>query len=233
MGDNLFKFSLRELRRRIEMPSKVMPLKQSMELLHKYRIPCAEYRIVKSLESALKAADRIGYPVAMKYLSKDIMHKTEVGAVKANIKDSEELKNTWEDMKTRLKGAKFQGMMVQDMAYGREIIIGGKRDKQFGPTVLFGLGGIFVEVLEDISVRVAPIRTRDAYEMMEEIRGYPVLAGARGEEPSDLEAIARTLVKVADMLDDHREIVEMDVNPLFVGKKGEGVRGVDFRIIVG
>lgn len=199
---------------------RAVPLAECVRLLHRYRVPFADYRIVRTKEEAVRAAREIGYPVVMKYLSADILHKTEKGVVKTALDDDWAVRDAWNEIQRNAGKARFDGMMVQKQIDGVELIVGGKMDPQFGPIVLFGLGGIFVEIIRDFSVRVAPVSKRQALEMIREIRGYPVLAGARGRPPIAIDELARVIVAVSRLHVDYPEIVELDINPLFANPKG-------------
>jgi len=207
----------------------LLPMKDGFRLLEKYGIPTAKFELCRDAGAAAKAAARIGYPVALKLDSPDIIHKTEKGAVIPNIKDEKALRAAVAVLLRRAGKAKVRGIIVQEHCGGKEIIIGGTDDPQFGDVVLFGLGGVFVEVLKDFSVRVTPIARRDAESMVKEIRGYAILAGARGEKPVNIKAIADTLLKVSRMVEKERRIKELDINPLFVDE--HGVKAVDVRVI--
>ena len=207
----------------------MLSMREGFELLEKYGIPTAKFIVAKDSDSAAKAAEKIGYPVTVKLDSKDIVHKTEKGAVVANIADEKSLRAALKGMHRRAGKAKIDGIIVQENCTGKEIIIGGADDPQFGDVVLFGLGGIFVEVLKDVSIRATPITKRDAKKMLKEINGYPILAGARGEKPVNLNALVETIMKVSKMVDKERKIKELDINPLFVDEKG--VKAADVRVI--
>lgn len=207
----------------------MLSMQQGFKLLEKYKIPTAKFLIVKDEESAVKAAKKLGYPVAVKIDSPDIIHKTEKGVVAANLKNEKELRSGVRKVLRKARRAKVAGIIVQEHCNGKEIIIGGTDDSQFGDVVLFGLGGIFVEVLKDVSVRVTPISKRDAEKMVKEIRGYPILAGARGEKAVNIKTIVETILKISKMVDKEKQIKELDINPLFVDEKG--VKAADVRVI--
>lgn len=189
--------------------------------------------LATSADEALAIALQIGYPVAMKISSPDISHKSDVGGVVLNVK-REEVRTTYAELmaliKKKVPNAKIEGVLVQQMApSGHETIVGLKKDAQFGHALMFGLGGIFVEVYKDVSFRVVPIEKSDALDMIEEIKGYPILKGIRGRKPVDIEAIARVLVSVSDMAE-KENIIELDINPLVVSEKG--AIAVDARAMV-
>jgi acetyltransferase len=204
--------------------SRLMEASGVFRLLSEHQVPVAPWTTVKTLDEGLKAADRIGYPVVLKVSSPAILHKTEAKALRLNIKDGREFGEAFRDM----NGDEF---LIQKMVPpGTEVIIGGKRDREFGPVVLFGLGGVFVEVLRDAAMRVVPIGEVEAREMVDEIRGAPVLKGARGKTPSDIDALVQCLCRVSTLLADHPEIVNIDMNPLIVYEKGRGCVAVDAKI---
>jgi len=207
----------------------MLSMQHGFKLLERYGIPTAKFIAAKDSASAVKAAGKIGYPVAVKIDSPDIIHKTDRGVVVSGIKNEKELRAALGKILHRAGKARIRGIIVQEYCGGREIIIGGADDPQFGDIVLFGLGGIFVEVLKDVSMRVTPITKRDAKKMVREIRDYPLLAGVRGEKPVDMEAIVNTILKVSKMVEHEQQIKELDINPLFVDRKG--IKAADIRVI--
>jgi acyl-CoA synthetase (NDP forming) len=206
---------------------------QSKELLALYGIPITKETVAVSEAQAVEAADGIGYPVAVKLDSPDILHKTEAGGLKLNIKTVAELKTAYRQVMENARRynpkARINGALIQEMVSGgTEVIIGVNNDPQFGPTVMFGLGGIFVEILKDVSLRVAPLGLEDALEMIREIKGYKILSGARGRAKADISSIADTLVRVSRLaLDLETHLSELDINPLLVLPEGRGVRVAD------
>ena len=211
---------------------------EAKQVLKAYGLPVPEEKLAKTLDEALKYAEEIGYPVALKLMSPQILHKSDARVVLLNIKSPEELKQKWEEIHENARryrpDAEILGVLVAPMLKpGREVIIGVTEDPQFGHAIMFGLGGIFVEVLKDVTFRIIPITERDARKMVREIKGYPILAGARGEEPADIDAIVSMLLKVSELVDDLRDYIkEMDLNPVFVYEKGKGAVVVDARIIL-
>jgi acyl-CoA synthetase (NDP forming) len=190
-----------------------------------------------TVEEARSAAEEIGYPVAMKIVAEQISHKSDVGGVQLNLRSGAAVAEAFEDMMSSIQQAypeaELDGVLVQPMASrGRELILGGRHDPQFGPVVLVGLGGIFVEIFEESQVRVAPLSQRTAKEMLENLRGYQILAGARGHKPVDLDSVVETLLRLSQLLVDFPEIKELDINPLRVFHAGEGCSALDARIIV-
>ncbi len=175
--------------------------------------------------------------MALKIISDDISHKSDAGGLVLNIPDAQALERAYTTMLEKLKRdlpqAKLEGVLLQPMvSEGRELILGGRQDPQFGPVVLVGMGGIFVEILNEVSLRVAPITERDAWEMIEELRGVKVLKGARGEQASDLQAVVQALLRLSQLLVDQPQIKEVDINPLRVFGEGEGCRALDARMIL-
>jgi acetyltransferase len=206
-------------------------------VLQAYGFAVPESYLAQSAEEAADYAQKIGFPVVMKIISPDILHKSDIGGVRVGINDRQEVADAFDLMLLRARryapDAAIRGVFVQEMVRsGREVILGSTRDPQFGPLVMFGLGGIYVEVLKDVSFRVAPFGKKHAHRMIEEIRSAPLLRGARGERPSDIEAIADSLLIVSQMVTDFPEIVEMDINPLKVGELGSDAVAVDARITI-
>lgn len=206
---------------------------ECLSALEKYGISVADSAIAITREEAVAAADSIGYPVVMKIMSSEISHKTDVGGVRTGINDADEVRIVYDSMMHRIHryvpDARIKGVLIQKMLEGgREVILGMNRDTQFGPVLMFGLGGISVEVLKDVAFRIAPITEKDADDMIKEIRAYPMLLGIRGEEPSDIGAIKETLLRFSKFCTDFPEITEIDINPLLVFKKG--CAAVDIRL---
>jgi acetate---CoA ligase (ADP-forming) len=202
-------------------------------LLAQYGIPVTREELATSSEQALAAARRIGYPVALKVQSPDIPHKTEARAVRLALATDQEIASAYDEVLANAlayrKDARIEGVLVQEMAgKGIEAILGAVNDPLFGPAVMFGLGGIFAEVLRDVAFRLAPLTLSEARRMVEEIKGYPVLAGARGRAAADLDALADALVRLsAAAIDLGENFSELDVNPVFVYDKGKGVKAAD------
>ncbi len=183
----------------------------------------------------MKFSDEIGYPIVLKILSPDIIHKSDVGGVILNLNNHKEIRNAYKELLANVKGhkpdAKITGIFVQEMApSSTEVIVGATKDPQFGPALMFGLGGIFVEILEDVTFRIAPLTEQDAREMITEIKAYPVLKGYRDRPHADIDAIVDILLKTSKLVMDHLEIKELDLNPIMVYKKG--AKTVDARIIL-
>lgn len=207
---------------------------EAKKILRAYGVPTSEEQLVQSSAEALKAASRIGYPVAAKLVSPDIPHKTEAGVIALNIKTADELTAAYQVILDRGKAyrsdARVEGVLVQEMVRGTgvETIIGLSREAPFGPAMLFGLGGVFVEVLKDVSIRLTPVDAGEVNDMIEQIRGYPLLGGFRGRKPADLAALADILGRVSRLSEEWDPvIVEADINPVIVLEEGKGAKAVD------
>ena len=208
---------------------------ESWALFAAYGIPVPSCRLAKSMDAAVRFAQEIGFPVVLKIVSPDILHKSDAGGVKINITDEQGVRSAYTSIIKSVHAfrpdARLEGILVSEMLpAGLETIIGMTQDVSFGPAFMFGLGGIFVEVLRDVSFRVLPLEKADALEMIREIKGYALLGGIRGETPKDEEAIADLIVKVAKMVEENPEIKELDINPCFV--YSSGVRPADARIML-
>ena len=208
---------------------------EAKELLREYGIPVPDFELIRSEGEISKLTENINYPVVMKIVSPDIIHKSDAGGVKLDIKDEKEAKLAYQEIifqaKKYNKKARISGVIAYTMVpQETEIIIGMMKDPHFGPVAMFGLGGIFVEVLKDVSFRIIPLEERDAREMITEIKGYEILKGARGESPRDIKAIEEVLMKVSKLTMENPEINEIDLNPIFVFEKGLQV--VDARMIL-
>ncbi|MFB3925749.1 MAG: acetate--CoA ligase family protein [Syntrophales bacterium] len=200
------------------------------DLLKRYGLPVAQYATAGNIRECLDAAQQIGYPVVLKISDPEIIHKTEAGGVKLNIRSSRDLRKAFREMEDGFPG-KDRVFLVQKMApAGTEVIIGGRQDNEFGAVVLFGLGGIFVEVLKDVSLRVAPIGRREAREMIEEIRGAALLKGFRGSPPADLNALGDCLVRISRLMVENSWIRNLDINPLIVYEMRKGCVVVDAKM---
>jgi len=200
-----------------------------------YDIPTPAYDVSSNSEEAKNFANKLGYPVVLKIVSPDILHKTDAGGVAVGLENDAEVKKEFEEMLQRVKNykkdAKIIGVLIQKMAPpSTEVIIGGLKDPQFGQTLMFGLGGIFVEVLKDVTFRIAPISSKDAREMIREIKAYPILKGYRGQPAVDEEAIINILLNTSRLMMEHPEINQLDLNPIMAYDKGASV--VDARIIL-
>jgi acyl-CoA synthetase (NDP forming) len=203
-----------------------------------YGLPVTSTELAQSDAQAVDLARQIGFPVVMKVVSPDIIHKSDAGGVKVNIKDEEGVRAAYQTIKENClaykPAADIRGIAVQEMApLGTEIIVGSINDPAFGPTVMFGLGGIFVEVLKDVTFRVAPVNKSQVTQMINEIRSVAILAGARGESPRDRDALADLICAYSNMIYELREeIAETDANPVLLYEQGKGLKVVDARIIL-
>jgi acyl-CoA synthetase (NDP forming) len=217
--------------------SRDLLLNEAMDVLECYGIPTVRGQAVSSAEQAGDAADSLGYPVAMKVISEHISHKSDVGGVQLNLRNRSNVIEAFHDMnssiQTAFPDAKLDGVMVQPMAIGgRELILGGRQDKQFGAVILVGMGGIFVEIFEQASMRIGPVSRRDAIAMIEELNGSQILMGARGQKRFDIDAIADAIVHLSQLLTDFPQIKELDINPLRIFHEGQGCLALDARIIL-
>ncbi|MDD5096564.1 MAG: acetate--CoA ligase family protein, partial [Candidatus ainarchaeum sp.] len=197
-------------------------------LLEKYGIRLIPYGIAKDEKEAARIAKKLGYPVALKIISPEITHKTDYHAVKVGLKNEERMLAAYEDIMENVRGHKVTGMLVQSMARkGLELIIGGKKDPQFGHMVVLGLGGVYVEVFRDVSARICPIRKQDVKEMVMELRSHPLITGVRGMKPIDIGSLETLMVKVCRMMVEE-DVLEMDLNPVIFDAKGYDI--VDVRL---
>ena len=200
-----------------------------------YDIPVTKFELAKNEREAAEFAEKIGYPVVLKIVSPDIIHKSDAGGVMVNLKSKVEVQNAYrqilENAKKYKATAKIVGVLVQEMApQSTEIIVGAIKDSQFGQTLMFGLGGIFVELLKDVTFRVAPITREDAREMVTEVKAYPLLKGYRNTPPADIDAIINILLNTSRLVMENPEIKELDLNPIMA--YGNGAKTVDARIIL-
>ncbi len=225
------------LRKAKEEKRKFLPEPEAHAVLEAYGLPMLRSRLVRNETEAVAAAREIGFPVVLKIVSPDILHKVDVGGVKLNLESEDEVKAAYSELLQQVQSAKkdvdIWGVFVQEMVRGgKETILGMKRDPHFGALLMFGLGGIYVEVLRDVTFRIAPIRPLGARNMIENIKAIRLLMGYRGEPPSDIEAIAQSLLRLSQLVTDFPEIEEMDINPLIVLPEGSGARVVDARILI-
>jgi len=204
---------------------------ESKNLLKEIGIPIPEQELAVTKEETIAVAKKIGFPVVLKLMAEDIVHKSDTGAVKLNINNEVEIATAYDEL-MNIPSQSEKSISVQKMADEpiTELIIGMTTDAQFGPALMFGIGGILVELLEDVSFRIAPITEYDAREQIHEIKGFPILDGYRGKPKADLDAIVNTLLKISDLVIKHEEINEMDLNPVFIYESG--LVCVDARIIL-
>jgi acetyltransferase len=204
---------------------------EGKEILRAYGIEVPLEGAAKDAEEAVREAQRIGYPLVMKIESPDIAHKTDVGGVVVDIKSDEEVRTQFQLILARVSSkmpqARIDGVSLERMVKGREVIVGMVRDNQFGPVVTFGLGGIFVEIMRDVTQRIAPLSPNDINTMIQSIKAYPILTGARGRRPADIAALKDVIGKLSQMAIDFPELSEFEMNPVIVGDEGQGASAVD------
>lgn len=208
---------------------------ESKELLHEAGVAVERAVLAKTAQEAVTQAERIGYPVVLKIVSPDISHKSDIGGVKVGLDDSAAVAEAFDQIMDNAKQAapeaNIAGIAVQHMApQGTEVIVGMTTDAQFGPVVMFGLGGIMVEVMKDVSFRIVPVTERDALQMIDEIKGKAILDGVRGQPPADKTAIASAILKVSEFVESNPQVVELDLNPMLVYPSG--AIAVDARIVI-
>ena len=221
--------SVRSDRRQILLPP------EAADVARAYGIPAPPCLLAENSKQAVEHAESIGYPVVMKIVSPDILHKTDVGGVVLNITNSKEVEQVFNDILIKSRSAypdaKIYGVSVDKMVQkGREMIIGMSRDPQFGPMLMFGLGGIYVNFLKDVSFRLAPLNIREVQSMISETKSYTLLKGIRGEPPADIEALQDAILRISQLVSDFQEISEMDINPILVYKENEGCIALDVKI---
>jgi acyl-CoA synthetase (NDP forming) len=208
-----------------------------MKVLSSYGFPVIEPLVTRNEGECVQVANKIGYPVVLKISSPDIVHKVDVGGVELGLKNETEVRNAFQKIIGNVKRAKpgvvIQGVTVEQFVKdGKEVIIGSKRDPQFGPLLMFGTGGIYVSIFHDVSFRLAPISEFDANEMIDSTNASKILSGVRGEMPQDKEAVVDCLKRMSQLVTEIPEILELDVNPLLVFEKGKGCKAVDARIVI-
>lgn len=208
---------------------------ESKEVIKDVGINTVETRLASSQKEAIILSDQIGFPVVLKVASPDISHKSDAGGVRVGLKNRREVVKAYKEImasaRQKYPTANIEGVSVQSMARpGIEIIIGMSKDSQFGPVLMFGLGGILVEVLKDVSFRIVPLTRRDAREMIKEIKGYSLLEGYRGQEPANIPFLEDLLLKVSDFVEQNPEIKELDLNPIFA--YNDGAVAVDARLVL-
>jgi acyl-CoA synthetase (NDP forming) len=208
---------------------------ETRELLNAMRLPVQSGGVARTADEAVGLARKIGYPVAVKLASRQIVHKTEIGGVQLNLTDERAIRDAFESIRTRLVQTDqleaMEGVLVQQMMTGGvEVMVGVTHDPLFGPLIAFGLGGIHVEILGDVQFRITPLTDRDATEMVRGIKGYRLLTGYRGHPAADVEAIEDVLLRISRLVEEIPEISELDLNPIFALPPGQGCRIVDARI---
>jgi acetyl-CoA synthetase (ADP-forming) len=208
---------------------------ESKKILKQAGIPVVETKLAKTQKEAVSLSQKMSFPVALKIVSPDVIHKSDSGGVKLSLNNVTEVKKAYDEILKKVKkqypDAVIHGVSVQKMIQpGTEVIVGTSKDPQFGPVIMFGLGGIFVELLKDVSFRVIPVEQRDAQEMIKEIKGYPLLQGFRGKEPASLSALVEIILKISKLMEENPQIKELELNPIFA-YRNKAV-AVDARIIL-
>jgi len=208
---------------------------EAKELLKQAGVNVVDTRLAESKEEAISISREFGFPLVLKIASPDIVHKSDAGGVKLNLKTAKQVGKAYDEILASIKQkypeAKIDGVSVQKMARPAvEVIIGMSKDPQFGPVLMFGLGGILVEILQDVSFRIIPLTKRDAGEMIREIKGYPLLEGYRGQEPADVSNLEELILKVSSFVEQHPEVKELDLNPVFA--YSDGAVAVDARVVL-
>jgi len=211
--------------------------RDTREIISAYGFEVPKSILATTAAEAVTAAESLGFPIVMKIASPDILHKSDIGGVKVGLENPQDVESTFLDMKGRARRlmpeARLEGVLVQEMVSGgKEVILGMSKDPQFGPMLMFGLGGIYVEVLKDVTFRIAPINRDDAHEMVTGIRSYALLSGVRGEQPVDVRAIEESLLRLSQLVTDFPQIVELDINPLAVFPKGRNPVAIDARLTI-
>ena len=208
---------------------------ESKKILKQVGISVVETRLAKTQKEAVLLSQETGFPVALKITSPDVIHKSDSGGVKLSLNNTAEVKKAYDEILKRVRKqypkAAVHGVSVQKMVRpGTEVIVGTSKDPQFGPVIMFGLGGIFVELLKDVSFRVIPVERRDAQEMIQEIKGYPILQGFRGKEPASLSALVEIILKISKWIEGSPWIRELELNPIFAYR--DKAVAVDARIVL-
>jgi acetyltransferase len=210
---------------------------ESRRILTAYGIEIPQSEVAETPEQAEKVASKLGYPVVLKIASPDILHKTDVGGVKVGLRNAADVRDAFELITYRAQRyvpeARLWGCLVQEMVpEGLEVLIGMNRDPQFGPLITFGLGGIYVEVLKDVSFRLAPLSRQGSEAMLKEIRAAALLEGVRGQPAVDRQSIADTLLRISQLVMDFPEIAELDINPYVAFEQGQGGIAIDMRLVL-
>jgi acetate---CoA ligase (ADP-forming) subunit beta len=208
---------------------------ESKRILRQAGIPVVETRLAKTQKEAVSLSRKMGFPVVLKISSPEVIHKSDSGGVKLSLNNAAEVKRAYDEILKKVKKqypeAAVHGVSVQKMVRpGTEVIIGTSKDPQFGPVIMFGLGGIFVELLKDVSFRVIPVKGKDAQEMIQEIKGYPLLKGYRGKEPASIAALVEIILKISKFIEQNSQVKELDLNPIFAYR--DKAVAVDARIIL-
>ncbi|MEX2684690.1 MAG: acetate--CoA ligase family protein [Candidatus Sigynarchaeota archaeon] len=224
------------INRAVESGREVLNEAESKKILALAGIPVTKLELAKTAEEAERLAEAIGFPVVMKIQSPDIIHKSDAGGVKLNLRDSKDVRNAFSEITANAlkykSNARIDGVVVQEMAPEgiAEVIIGMTTDEQFGPALMFGIGGILVELMKDVSFRIAPLTRFDAEEMIREIKGFPLLDGFRGKKKADIQKLVDAIMAVSKFVLDYPEVQEMDLNPVFAYENA--ILAVDARIVL-
>ena len=208
---------------------------ESLAMVKLFGVDVPDYALVKTAEEAVEVSKKIGFPLVLKIASQDVLHKSDIGGVVVNLKNVEEVERNYNKVLDSLKrivpDARIGGVLIQkQLLEATHLIVGGVYDEQFGPAVMFGLGGVFVELFKDVSFRIAPVTETEAMEMVKEIKAYPVLSGYRGSKKLDIEQVTKTIVNISELITNICIIKEVELNPLFAYEKS--VKAVDARIIL-
>jgi acyl-CoA synthetase (NDP forming) len=208
---------------------------ESKKILKQAGISVVETKLAKTKKEAISLSQKVGFPVALKIASPDVVHKTDSGGVKLSLNNLTEVKKAYDEILKKVKkqcpDAVVHGVSVQKMARpGTEVIVGTSKDPQFGSVIMFGLGGVFVELLKDVSFRVIPVGRKDAQEMINEIKGYPILEGYRGKDPADISALVEIILKISKLIEENPQIKELELNPIFAYR--DKAVAVDARMIL-
>ncbi len=210
---------------------------EAQQIMDLVGIPVPKSFVARNLDEAISCAEKCGYPVVMKIVSKDIIHKSDAGGVALNLEDKGEIIDAYQAImqscraynpEANIEGVEIAEMLKKDV----ETIIGARRDNTFGPIIMFGLGGIYVEVMKDVAFRSLPISRREIMNMIKETRSYPLLLGARGEDPKDMDSVVAIIIKLGALISKCTVIADIEINPLMVYEQGEGSKAVDVRILL-
>ncbi len=210
---------------------------EAYDVLRSYGLPVPKAALARNEDEAVKIAEEIGYPVVLKVVSPDIVHKSDVGGVKVGVEGVEDVRKAFNEImnnvRERAPDAKVSGILVQEMVpEGLEVIVGSTRDPTFGPVLMFGLGGIFVEVLKDVSFRIAPVTKYDAESMLREIKAAKILEGYRGMPPRDKSALVDIIVKLSKFMEEQEDVTDVDLNPIMAFEEGKGAKIADARVLI-
>ncbi|MCD6500654.1 acetate--CoA ligase family protein [bacterium] len=209
---------------------KLLGFEETKKLLGRYKIPLVRSKLVNTKKEAKEAAQKFGYPVVLKISSPEVLHRTEKGLVRVGIGRERDLEKAFDEISRACKRIKIEGILIQKTAKGIEIACGMKRDVSFGPVLMFGLGGVFIEVLKDVSFAITPLTRKEAIGMIKGIKGYKILKGYRGKTPVIFSELTKLLTQLSKLSIKHPEIKEIDFNPVFVNKKK--VQVADFKFLV-